>query len=63
MFAARAGQAGLSSAPGQYKVYAAGEYSKDNAAHLTEWFVFMLIAMIPLGVPYMFIAQAKQASQ
>lgn len=56
-------QVGLSSAPGRFKVHATGEYSRNNAAHLTEWLVFGLIALIPLGVPYMAITQAKDESK
>jgi hypothetical protein len=52
-------QTGVTSTPGQFKVLASGEWARQNASHLVEWFVFLMLASLPVGVPYMLMEQAR----
>jgi len=54
-------QTGTSSTPGTFEIYQSGEFSRQNNPHLVEWFLFMLICVVPLGVPYLIIKQTKSS--
>ena len=59
-------QVATTSAPGLIEVMSYEEFARNTSPHFAEWITFLMLCMIPLGIPYMMytnsVAQFKVKS-
>lgn len=52
-------QVATTSSPGVVNIISYDEYARENSAHVMEWGTFLLLSVVPIGIPYIQYTNSK----